>query len=52
MELLHAVGYGSANGPWLELGVAVNAGVVYEGDVGAEVVDFTALGDTAFVLTR
>jgi len=51
-ELLHAVGYGSANGPWLELGVAVNAGVAYVGNVGAEVVDFTALGDTVNVAAR
>jgi adenylate cyclase len=27
MELLHAVGYGTDEGPWLELGAAVNAGL-------------------------
>ena len=45
MELLTAVGYGRAEEPWLELGVAVNAGVAYVGNVGGAVVDFTALGD-------
>jgi adenylate cyclase len=45
MELLEAVGYGSDEGPWLELGLAVNAGVAYVGNVGGAVVDFTALGD-------
>ena len=45
MELLEAVGYGSAEGPWLDLGLAVNAGVAYVGNVGGAVVDFTALGD-------
>ena len=43
MELLKAVGYGGDGGPWLELGVAVNAGVAYVGNVGGAVVDFTAL---------
>lgn len=44
-ELLKAVGYGADGGPWLQLGVAVNAGVAYVGNVGGAVVDFTALGD-------
>ena len=34
MDLLTAVGYGRDEGPWLELGVAVNAGVAYVGNVG------------------
>lgn len=51
-DLLHAVGYGSAAGPWLELGVAVNAGVAYVGNVGGRVVDFTALGDPVNVAAR
>ena len=45
MDLFKAVGYGSDEGPWLELGVAVNAGVAFVGNVGGSVVDFTALGD-------
>ena len=32
------------SGPWIELGVAVDAGVAYVGNVGSDVVDFTALG--------
>jgi len=52
MELLQAVGYGSDAGPWLQLGVAVNAGVAYVGNVGGAVVDFTALGDPVNVSAR
>lgn len=44
IELLRAVGYGTPNGPWLDAGVAVHAGVAYVGNVGGAVVDFTALG--------
>ena len=51
-ELLRAVGYGSAEAPWLELGVGVNAGVAYVGNVGGAVVDFTALGDPVNVAAR
>ena len=52
MDLLKAVGYGSPGGPWLEVGVAVNAGVAYVGNVGGGVVDFTALGDPVNVAAR
>ena len=52
MELLKAVGYGSHEEPWLRLGVAVNAGVAYVGNVGGAVVDFTALGDPVNVSAR
>jgi adenylate cyclase len=52
MELLQAVGYGTHEGPWLEVGAAVNAGVAYVGNVGEAVVDFTALGDTVNVAAR
>jgi adenylate cyclase len=45
LEILRGVGYGSSRMPWLTVGVAVNAGVAYVGNVGTEVVDFTALGD-------
>jgi adenylate cyclase len=45
LEILRGVGYGSAGTPWLTVGVAVNAGLAYVGNVGTEVVDFTALGD-------
>jgi adenylate cyclase len=52
IALLRAVGYGSPAGPWLELGVAVNAGTAYVGNVGDAVVDFTALGDPVNVAAR
>jgi adenylate cyclase len=52
IELLKAVGYGTDNGPWLELGVAVNAGVAYVGNVGGSVIDFTALGNPVNVSAR
>ena len=52
--LLRAVGYGSdGEGPWLEIGVGVNAGIAYVGNVGSTgVMDFTALGDTVNVAAR
>ena len=50
--LLEAVGYGSAEGPWLNVGVGVNAGVAYVGNVGEAVIDFTALGDAVNVAAR
>ena len=52
VDLLRAVGYGTDSGPWIELGVAVNAGVAYVGNVGSDVVDFTALGDPVNVAAR
>jgi adenylate cyclase len=52
LELLRAVGYGQCEGPWIELGAAVNAGVAYVGNVGDAVVDFTALGDAVNVAAR
>ena len=52
MDLLTAVGYGRDEEPWLELGVAVNAGVAYVGNVGGPVVDFTALGDPVNITAR
>jgi adenylate cyclase len=45
LEILRGVGYGPSAMPWLTVGVAVNAGLAYVGNVGTEVVDFTALGD-------
>jgi adenylate cyclase len=52
-EILRAVGYGSPDGPWLSVGVGVNAGQAYVGNVGAGgVTDFTALGDAVNVASR
>jgi adenylate cyclase len=52
IEMLRAVGYGGADAPWLELGIAVNAGPAYVGNVGGEVVDFTARGDPVNAAAR
>ena len=49
LDILRGVGYGSSAEPWLTVGVGVNAGQAYVGNVGAEVVDFTALGDAVNV---
>jgi adenylate cyclase len=49
--LLRAVGYGEA--PWLSLGVGLDAGISYVGNVGSgEVKDFTALGDPVNTAAR
>jgi adenylate cyclase len=53
VDLLRAVGYGTEAGPWLAMGVGVNAGVAYVGNVGGDgVLDFTALGDPVNVASR
>jgi adenylate cyclase len=46
-ELLRrAVGYGSADGPWLPIGIGVHTGIAFVGMVASGgVSDFTALGD-------
>jgi adenylate cyclase len=53
LDVMRSVGYGSGDGPWLSLGIGVNAGTAYVGNVGPSgVVDFTALGDTVNVAAR
>lgn len=52
-ELLAAVGYGTGAEPWLPLGVGIDVGRAYVGNVGAgEVKDFTALGDVVNTAAR
>jgi adenylate cyclase len=52
-ELLAAVGYGSAPDPWLRLGVGLDVGRAYVGNVGSgDVKDFTALGDVVNTAAR
>jgi adenylate cyclase len=52
-DLLTAVGYGTPDGPWLPLGVGIDVGEAYVGNVGAgEVKDFTALGDVVNTASR
>jgi adenylate cyclase len=50
--LLRAVGYGTSTPPWLEIGGAINSGLTYVGNVGGDVTDFTALGDTVNTASR
>jgi adenylate cyclase len=52
VDVLRAVGYGTSAGPWLTVGVGVNAGSAYVGNVGSAVVDFTALGDPVNLAAR
>ena len=51
-DLLRATGHGTPEGPWIDVGVAVNAGVAFVGNVGEAIVDFTALGDAVNVAAR
>jgi adenylate cyclase len=52
-DLLAAVGYGTTAGPWLQLGIGLDVGPAYVGNVGAgEVKDFTAVGDTVNTAAR
>jgi len=51
--LLRRVGYGSDSGPWLALGVGVDYGRAFVGNVGSgDVKDFTALGDVVNTAAR
>ena len=52
-DLLEAVGYGGDGEPWLRLGVGLDVGRAYVGNVGSgEVKDFTALGDVVNTTAR
>lgn len=52
-ELLGTVGYRAGAQPWLALGVGIDAGRAYVGNVGAgSVKDFTALGDVVNTAAR
>lgn len=52
-ELLAAVGYATGDEPWLRLGVGLDVGRAYVGNVGSgEVKDFTALGDVVNTAAR
>jgi adenylate cyclase len=46
IDLLRAYGYGDKAGPWIPVGIGIDAGIAYVGNVGSHyLVDFTALGD-------
>ena len=52
-ELLAAVGFGSGEEPWLRVGIGLDVGRAYVGNVGSgEVKDFTALGDVVNTASR
>jgi adenylate cyclase len=53
-EILHAVGYGTPEGPWLPLGAGVLTGTAYVGAVGSAegTTDITVLGDAANTAAR
>jgi adenylate cyclase len=52
-EVLRELGFGTEEEPWLPVGVGIDFGRVYIGNVGsAEVRDFTALGDAVNTADR
>jgi adenylate cyclase len=52
-KLLTAVGFGSKDGPWLPIGVGLDFGTAWVGNIGFEGVnDFTALGDVVNTAAR
>jgi adenylate cyclase len=52
-DLLTAVGFGSAAEPWLKVGIGLDVGRAYVGNVGSgDVKDFTALGDVVNTAAR
>jgi adenylate cyclase len=51
--LLTATGVGTSSGPWLPIGVGVNAGVAYVGSIGeGSDTELTAMGDVVNVTAR
>jgi adenylate cyclase len=52
-ELLTAVGYGSSEGPFVELGIGLDYGEAYVGNIGErDLYDFTAVGDVVNTASR
>jgi adenylate cyclase len=52
-DLLASVGYGSSGEPWLRLGVGIDVGRAFVGNVGSgDVKDFTAIGDVVNTTAR
>jgi adenylate cyclase len=52
-ELLRNVGFGRSSQPWLPLGLGLDHGLAYVGNVGhGDVKDFTAIGDTVNTAAR
>ena len=52
-ELLRAVGYGSADGPFVEMGIGLDFGEAFVGNIGQRALfDFTAIGDVVNTASR
>jgi adenylate cyclase len=52
-ELLHRVGYGTPSGPQLQVGIGIDFGEAFIGNIGnAAVHDFTAVGDVVNTASR
>jgi len=53
-KILQVTGHGSADGPWIPLGVGVHTGTAFVGSLGSEggTSDFTVLGDVANTAAR
>lgn len=52
-SLLAAVGYGTPDGPFVELGIGADFGAAFVGNIGDRAVyDFTAVGDTVNTASR
>lgn len=52
-RLLRAVGYGTAGGPFVELGVGLDVGQAFVGNIGQRALfDFTAVGDVVNIASR
>ena len=51
--LLHAVGYGTEPGPFVEMGVGIDVGEAFVGNIGDRALyDFTAVGDVVNTASR
>jgi adenylate cyclase len=51
--ILHTVGFGASEGAWLQVGIGLDYGPAYVGDVhGGEIRDFTAIGDPVNTAAR
>jgi adenylate cyclase len=52
-ELLRAVGYDSRHGPFVEVGIGLDLGEAFVGNIGERAVfDFTAVGDVVNTASR
>jgi class 3 adenylate cyclase len=52
-DVIRAIGYGTTDGPILEVGVGIDVGSAYVGHVGSgDVDDFTVIGDPANTAAR